>query len=89
MNNIHKLINTLGVEPPVAIAVLAFLSIFVIIVTILYICVPFFLLRIRKEIISCIQMSKVHTEPVEGKFVALKAQNRSKAPFDKLRVLSR
>lgn len=52
MNNFQKLINTLGIEPNIALAVLVLLSIFLVVITILYICVPFFLLRIRKEIIE-------------------------------------
>ena len=52
MNNLHKLIIALGIEPNIALAVLVLLSPFLIGITILYICVPFFLLRIRKEIIE-------------------------------------
>jgi hypothetical protein len=52
MNNLQKLMINLGVEPNVALAALVLLFIFLIAITILYICVPFFLLRIRKEIIE-------------------------------------
>ena len=52
MNNLQKLIIALGIESNIALAVLVLLSIFLIVITILYICVPFFLLRIRKEIIE-------------------------------------
>jgi hypothetical protein len=52
MNNLQKLIIDLGIEPNIALAVLVLFSIFLIIIIILYICVPFFLLRIRKEIIE-------------------------------------
>lgn len=52
MNNLQKLIIALGIEPNIVLAVLVLLSIFLIAITILYICVPFFLLRIRKEIIE-------------------------------------
>jgi hypothetical protein len=52
MNNLQKLIIGLGIEPNIALAVLVLFSIFLIAITILYICVPFFLLRIRKEIIE-------------------------------------
>ena len=52
MNNLQKLIISLGIEPNIALAILVFLSIFLIVITLLYICVPFFLLRIRKEIIE-------------------------------------
>jgi hypothetical protein len=52
MNNLQKLIIALGIEPNIALAILVLFSIFLIIITILYICVPFFLFRIRKEIIE-------------------------------------
>ena len=52
MNNLQKLMINLGVEPNIALAALVLLFIFLIAITILYICVPFFLLKIRKEIIE-------------------------------------
>ena len=52
MNRLQKIITALGLEPNIAIAVLVILSTFMVVITILYICVPFFLLRIRKEIIE-------------------------------------
>ncbi len=52
MNNLQKIITALGLEPNIALAVLVMLSTFMVVITILYICVPFFLLSIRKEIIE-------------------------------------
>ena len=52
MNNLQKLIIDLGIGPNIGLAVLVSFSVFLIIITILYICLPFFLLRIRKEIIE-------------------------------------
>ena len=52
MNNLQKIITALGLEPNIALAVLVMLSAFMVVITILYICVPFFLLSIRKEIIE-------------------------------------
>ena len=52
MNNLQKLIIALGLEPNIALVLLILFSMFLIAITILYICVPFFLLRIRKEIIE-------------------------------------
>ena len=52
MNNLQKLIINLGIGPNIGLAVLVSFSVFLIIITILYICLPFFLLRIRKEIIE-------------------------------------
>jgi len=52
MNNLQKLIIDLGIEPNIALAVLVLFSVLLIIIIILYLCVPFFLLRIRKEIIE-------------------------------------
>ena len=52
MNNLQNLITALGIGPNIALAILVILSIFLIVITLLYICVPFFLLRIRKEIIE-------------------------------------
>ena len=52
MNNLQKLIIDLGIGPNIALAVLVLFAVLLIIITILYLCVPFFLLRIRKEIIE-------------------------------------
>ena len=52
MNNLQKIITALGLEPNIALAVLVMLSAFMVVINILYICVPFFLLSIRKEIIE-------------------------------------
>ena len=52
MNSLQKLLLTLGIEPNIALAILALFSLFLILITILFICVAFFLLRIRKEIIE-------------------------------------
>jgi hypothetical protein len=52
MNNLQKIIIDMGIEPNIALAILAHLSIFLIVIAILYICVPFFLFRIRKELIE-------------------------------------
>ncbi len=52
MNYLHKMIIALGIEPNIVLAILAILFTFLIAITILYICVPFVLLRIRKEIIE-------------------------------------
>ena len=52
MNGLQKITTALGIEPNIAISVLVILSTFMVVITILYICVPFFLLRIRKEIIE-------------------------------------
>ena len=52
MNNLQKIIVALGIEPNIAMPVLIILSALLVLITILYICVPFFLLRIRKEIIE-------------------------------------
>ena len=52
MNNLQKLIIDLGIGPNIALAVLVLFAVLLIIITILYLCVPFFVLRIRKEIIE-------------------------------------
>ena len=52
MNDLHKMILDLGIDPIISLALLILLATFLIIMAILYICVPFFLLRIRKEIIE-------------------------------------
>jgi hypothetical protein len=52
MNYLQKITVALGIEPNIAIAALGIVSTFLVLITILYICVPFFLLRIRKEIIE-------------------------------------
>ena len=52
MNDFEQLIIGLGIEPSIALAILAILSAILIVMTVLYICVPFALLRIRKEIIE-------------------------------------
>ena len=52
MNNLHKIIIDLGIEPNILLAFIVLLVTFLSIITILYICVPFFLLRKRKEIIE-------------------------------------
>lgn len=52
MNNLQKLILALDIKPNIELAVLILITIFLIAIAILYICIPFFLLRIRKEIIE-------------------------------------
>jgi hypothetical protein len=52
MDYLDKIIIALGIEPKIAFAILAILSTFLIVIVLLYICVPFILLRIRKEIIE-------------------------------------
>jgi hypothetical protein len=52
MDNLQKLMIAMGIDSNIALSVLILLSLILIVITILYICVLFFLLRIRKEIIE-------------------------------------
>jgi hypothetical protein len=52
MNDLYKMTLDLGLDPIISLALLILLATFLIIMVVLYICVPFFLLKIRKEIIE-------------------------------------
>ena len=52
MNYLNKLIIASGIEPNIALYLSILLFAFRIMIIVLYICVPFILLRIRKEIIK-------------------------------------
>ncbi len=52
MDNLYKIINAWGIEPNIFLAFLALSVTFLVVITVLYIGVPFILLRIRKELIE-------------------------------------
>ena len=52
MDYLEKLTKALGIEPNITLSVSILLSTFLIIIALLYISVPFILLRIRKEVIG-------------------------------------
>jgi hypothetical protein len=52
MDNLFNIIRNWGIEPSSFLAFLALSAAFLVFISILYICVPFILLRIRKELIE-------------------------------------
>jgi hypothetical protein len=52
MDNLYKIISAWGIEPIIFQALLVLSVTFLVVITILYIYVPFILLRIRKELIE-------------------------------------
>jgi hypothetical protein len=52
MDNLHQIISAWGIEPNIFLIFLALSVTLLAVITILYICVPFILLRIRKELIE-------------------------------------
>jgi cell division protein FtsL len=52
IKDLYKMTLDLGIDPIISLALLILLATFLIIMAVLYICVPFFLLKIRKEIIE-------------------------------------
>jgi len=52
MDNLFNIIRNWGLDPNIFLAFLALSTVFLVFITILYICVPFILFRIRKELIE-------------------------------------